>query len=168
MLLGMAGSDPAPVTLVIGDEELLAERAVREVVTAARARHSGAEVHDLVGSKVTAGELTQLASPSLFGDGTVVVIEPAQDLGKGVIAGVVGCARQPAGGGVRVLGRPGGAKGKALVDGVTRAGAKVVTGAKGTEAGERLDCVKGGFTRAGRGISGQAAQALLAAVGNDL
>lgn len=168
MLLGMAGSDPAPVTLVIGDEELLAERAVREVVTAARARHSGAEVHDLVGSKVTAGELTQLASPSLFGDGTVVVIRSAQDLGKDVIAEVVEYARQPSDDLVLVLAHPGGAKGKALVDGVKKAGAKVVTVAKVTKAGERLDFVKGEFKRAGRGISGEAAQALLEAVGNDL
>src|SRR5690606_26281922 len=35
-------------------------------------------------------------------------------------------------------------------------------------AGGRLDCVKGEFKRAGRGISGEAAQALLEAVGNDL
>jgi DNA polymerase-3 subunit delta len=168
MLLDMAGTDPAPVTLVVGDEELLAERAVAAVVAAARAGEAGAEVHDLVGSKVTTGEMTQLTSPSLFGDRIVVVIRSAQDLVKDVIAEVVAYAKQPSDDVVLVLAHPGGAKGKALVDGVKKAGAKVVTISKVTKAGDRLDFVKSEVKRAGRGISADAAQALLDAVGNDL
>jgi DNA polymerase-3 subunit delta len=168
MLLDMAGTDPAPVTLVVGDEELLAERAVAAVVAAARAGEAGAEVHDLVGSKVTTGEMTQLTSPSLFGDRIVVVIRSAQDLVKDVIAEVVAYAKQPSGDVVLVLAHPGGAKGKALVDGVKKAGAKVVTISKVTKAGDRLDFVKSEVKRAGRSISADAAQALLDAVGNDL
>ncbi len=168
MLLDMAGTDPAPVTLVVGDEELLAERAVAAVVAAARAGEAGAEVHDLVGSKVTTGEMTQLTSPSLFGDRIVVVIRSAQDLVKDVIAEVVAYAKQPSDDVVLVLAHPGGAKGKALVDGVKKAGAKVVTISKVTKAGDRLDFVKSEVKRAGRSISADAAQALLDAVGNDL
>lgn len=168
MLLGMAGSDPAPVTLVLGDEELLAERAVSDVVAAARARDPEVEVHDLVGSRMTAGELTQLASPSLFEDRTVVVIRSAQDVGKDPAAEIVEYARRPSDDVVLVLAHPGGAKGKALVDGVKKAGAKVVTVSKMTKAGERLEFVKGEFKRFGRSITGEAAQALLDAVGNDL
>ncbi|WP_336204917.1 DNA polymerase III subunit delta [Nonomuraea sp. LPB2021202275-12-8] len=168
MLLDMAGTDPAPVTLVVGDEELLAERAVSVVVATARAAEAGAEVHDLVGSKVSAGELTQLTSPSLFGDRTVVVIRSAQDLVKDVAAEVVAYAKRPSDDVVLVLAHPGGVKGKALVDGVKKAGAKVVTVNKVTKAGERLEFVKGEVKRAGRNISADAAQALLDAVGNDL
>jgi len=168
MLLDMAGTDPALVTLVVGDEELLAERAVSVIVAAARAGDAGAEVHDLVGSKVTTGELTQLTSPSLFGDRTVVVIRSAQDLVKDVIAEVVAYAKRPSDDVVLVLVHPGGVKGKALVDGVKKTGAKVVTVSKVTKAGERLDFVKAEVKKAGRGISADAAQALLDAVGNDL
>ncbi|MDP4509779.1 DNA polymerase III subunit delta [Nonomuraea turcica] len=168
MLPGMAGSDPAPVTLVLGDEELLAERAVSGVVAAARAAGSGVEVHDLVGSKVTAGELIQLTSPSLFGDRSVVVIRSAQDLPKEVINEVVTYAKQPSDDTALVLVHPGGVKGKALVDGVKKAKAAVIMINKVTKTGERLDFVKGEFKRAGRGISSDAAQALLDAVGNDL
>ena len=168
MLPDMAGTDPAPVTLVVGDEELLAERAVAAVVAAARAGGDGAEVHDLVGSKVTTGELTQLTSPSLFGDRIVVVIRSAQDLVKDVAAEVVAYAKRPSDDVVLVLAHPGGAKGKALVDGVKKAGAKVVTISKVTKAGDRLDFVKSEVKRAGRSISADAAQALLDAVGNDL
>ncbi|MEV0591060.1 DNA polymerase III subunit delta [Nonomuraea cavernae] len=168
MLLDMARTDPALVTLVVGDEELLAERAVGAVVAAARAGDTGAEVHDLVGSKVTPGEVTQLTSPSLFGDRTVVVIRSAQDLVKDVIAEVLAYAAHPSDDAVLVLAHPGGVKGKALVDGLKKAKAEVVTVNKVTKAGERLDFVKGEIKRAGRGISADAAQTLLEAVGNDL
>ncbi|MFI7443901.1 DNA polymerase III subunit delta [Nonomuraea indica] len=168
MLLGMAGTEPAPVTLVVGDEELLAERAVRGVVEAARASGAGAETHDLVGAKVGQGELTQLTSPSLFGDRSVVVIRSAQDLQKEVIAEVVAYAARPSEDTVLVLAHPGGAKGKALVDGLKKAKAHVVTVSKVTKAGERLDFIRGEFKRAGRSIAPDAAQALLDAVGNDL
>ena len=168
MLPDMAGTDPALVTLVVGDEELLAERAVSGVVAAARATDSGAEVHDLVGGKVAVGELTQLTSPSLFGDRSVVVIRSAQDLTKDVITEVLAYAKRPSDDAVLVLAHPGGVKGKALVDGVKKAGAKVVMINKVTKAGERLEFIKVEFKRAGRSISGDAAQALLDAVGNDL
>lgn len=168
MLLGMAGTEPAPVTLVVGDEELLAERAVRGVVEAARAAGAGAETHDLVGAKVGQGELTQLTSPSLFGDRSVVVIRSAQDLPKEVIAEVVAYAARPSEDTVLVLAHPGGVKGKALVDGLKKAKAHVVTVSRVTKAGERLDFIRGEFKRAGRSIAPDAAQALLDAVGNDL
>ncbi|GAA2649030.1 DNA polymerase III subunit delta [Nonomuraea recticatena] len=156
------------VTLVVGDEELLAERAVGAVVAAAKARDAGAEVHDLVGSKVETGELTRLTSPSLFGDTSVVVIRSAQDLSKDVIAEVVGYAKDPADDTVLVLVHPGGVKGKALVDGIKKARADVVTVTKLTKPAERLEFIRGEIRRAGRTITGDAAQALLDAVGNDL
>ncbi|TDD15328.1 DNA polymerase III subunit delta [Nonomuraea diastatica] len=164
----MAGTDPALVTLVVGDEELLAERAVSGVVAAARAADPESEVHDLLGGKVSVGELTQLTSPSLFGGRSVIVIRSAQDLPKDVIAEVVAFAKQPSDDTVMVLAHPGGVKGKALVDGVKKAKAHVVTVNRVTKAGERLEFIKGEFKRAGRSISGDAATALLDAVGNDL
>jgi DNA polymerase III subunit delta len=168
MLLGMAVTDPALVTLVVGEEELLAERAVREVVAVARQAEAGAEVHDLVGSKVAPGELAQLAAPSLFGDRSVVVIRSAQDLGKDVIAEVVAYAKRPSEDIVLIVVHPGGVKGKALVEGLKKARVDVVTISKVTKPGERLDFIKSEVKRAGRAIQADAAQALLDAVGNDL
>lgn len=168
MLHGMAQTQPDLVTLVIGDEELLVDRAVGAVVAAARQADPNAEVHDLAGSKVETGELTRLTSPSLFGDRSVVVIRSAQDLGKDVIAEVVAYAKRPSDDTVLVLVHPGGVKGKALVDGVKKAGARVTTIAKVSKATERMEFVKGEIKRAGRGISTDAAQALMEAVGNDL
>ncbi|MFC0861281.1 DNA polymerase III subunit delta [Sphaerimonospora cavernae] len=161
-------ANPAPVTLVVGDEEFLADRAVASVVTAVRAADPETEVHDLVGGRVEPGELTTLTSPSLFGDRSIVVIRAAQDLPKDVITEIVKYAAHPADDTVLVLTHPGGVKGKALVDGVKKAGAEVITVAKPTKAGERLDFIRAEARRAGRTISPPAAQALLDAVGSDL
>lgn len=168
MLLSMAATVPAPVTLILGDEELLADRAVGEVIAGARAADPGTEVHDLTGGKVESGELTRLTSPSLFGDRSVVAIRSAQDLAKEVIAEIVSYAAHPAEDVTLVLVHPGGVKGKALVDGVKKAGAHVVTVTKLTKPAERLAFVKAELKRAGRTIGGDAAAALLDAVGNDL
>ncbi|ETK35871.1 hypothetical protein MPTA5024_11855 [Microbispora sp. ATCC PTA-5024] len=156
------------MTLVVGDEEFLADRAVAAVVSAVREADAQAEIHDLAGGKMEPGELVQLASPSLFGDRSVVVVRSAQDLSKDVIAEVVKYAAHPSEDTVLVLAHPGGVKGKALVDGVKKAGAEVVTVAKPTKPGERLDFIKAEVRREGRTISPAAAQALLEAVGSDL
>lgn len=161
-------ANPAPVTLVVGDEDFLSDRAIASVVTAVRAADPEAEVHDLVGGKVEPGELTTLMSPSLFGDRSIVVIRAAQDLPKDVIAEIVKYAAHPADNTVLVLAHPGGAKGKALVEGVKKAGAEVITVAKPSKVGERLDFIRAEVRRAGRTISPAAAQALLDAVGSDL
>lgn len=164
--LGVAG--PASVTLIVGDEELLAERAALSVVAAARAEDPGAEVHDLIGGKVAPGELSSLASPSLLGDRSVIIIRSAQDLAKDVIAEVVSYCAHPAEEVALVLMHPGGAKGKALVEGVKKAGAQVIPVAKLTKPGERLEFIRAEIKRAGRSIAPDAAQALLDAVGSDL
>ncbi|SNT07353.1 DNA polymerase III, delta subunit [Streptosporangium subroseum] len=168
MLLDMAAIDPAPVILILGDEELLADRAVSEVIAAVKAADPTAEVHDLPGAKLERGELTRMTSPSLFGDRSVVAIRSAQDLVKDVIAEVLAYAAHPGEETVLVLVHPGGVKGKALVDGVKKAGAQVVTVTKLTKPAERLAFVKAEVKRAGRTIGGDAAAALLDAVGNDL
>ncbi|GAB3890029.1 DNA polymerase III subunit delta [Microbispora bryophytorum subsp. camponoti] len=112
--------------------------------------------------------MTGFTSPSLFGDRSVIVIRGAQDLSKDVVAEIVKYIAHPADDTVLVLAHPGGVKGKALVDGVKKAGADVVTVAKPNKAGERLDFIKAEVRREGRSISPAAAQALLDAVGSDL
>ncbi|MFC6086493.1 DNA polymerase III subunit delta [Sphaerisporangium aureirubrum] len=161
-------TDAAPVTLVIGDEELLADRAIGAVVAAARGADPTSQVHDLTGGKVESGELTRLTSPSLFGDRSVIVVRAAQDLVKDVIAEFVTYARSPSPDAVVVLAHPGGVKGKALVDGLKKAGAAVVTVTKLTKPGERLDFIRAEMRASGRTIGAEAAQALLDAVGSDL
>jgi DNA polymerase-3 subunit delta len=156
------------LTLVVGDEELLIDRAVAEVVNAARARESEAEVHELTPSTLNRGALAELTSPSLFGGGRVVVLRSAQDFGKDLIAEIGAYAKDPADDVDLVVVHAGGAKGKALLDALTKAGARKVTCQKITRPGERVAFVRAEVRRAGGSINEDAARSLLEAVGNDL
>jgi DNA polymerase-3 subunit delta len=135
---------PAAVTLVVGEEEFLVDRAVRERIAAARAAagDDGGDLHDVEASTLTPGELATLTSPSLFGGGAIVIVRNAQHAG--------------------------GAKGKALVGDLTKAGASVTECPKLTRPSERAEFVRNEFRRAGRQADEGAMRALLDAVGTDL
>jgi DNA polymerase-3 subunit delta len=62
----------------------------------------------------------------------------------------------------------GGAKGKALLDGLSRLGVRRISCAKITKPGERLGFVRAEVRRIGGQISEDAARSLVEAVGNDL
>ncbi|WP_231330960.1 DNA polymerase III subunit delta [Actinomadura graeca] len=156
------------ITLIVGDEELLVERAIGDVVASVRAEDPEAEVIDLSPGGLEPGRLAELTSPSLFGGGKVLVLRSAQDLGKDLTAEVLKYARTPADDVVLVAAHHGGAKGKALVDGLTKLKARKVSCPKVTKMGERVDFVRAEIRRSGGKISPDAARGLLDAVGNDL
>jgi len=158
----------APVTLVVGEEEFLVDRAVRDLIAAARAAGLGGDVHDLDVSELGLGELDSLTSPSLFGGGSVLVVRSAQNASKDVAAELSGYARNPAPDVILVLTHAGGAKGKELLAAVKAAKAAVIECPKVTRFSERLDFIRAEFRRAGQRADDGAARALLDAVGSDL
>src|ERR1051326_6922548 len=107
-------TEVAPVTLIVGEEEFLVDRAVRDLLAAARdaasAPGSGRDGHHLEGSALGPGELASLTSPSLFGGGAVVVIRSAQNASKDVAAELARYAKNPAPDAILVLPHAGGAK----------------------------------------------------------
>ncbi|ASU83059.1 DNA polymerase III subunit delta [Nocardiopsis gilva YIM 90087] len=164
----MGSTSVSPITVVVGDEELLVDRAVAELVASVRADDPDVDVHDLVPSQVTAGKLVECTSPSLFGERRIVVLRSAQDLTKDLATEVTGYLKAPADDVIMVLVHAGGAKGKALLEAAVKAGGKRINCPKPTKANERLQFIKGEFSRAGRQITADAAQSLLDAIGNDL
>ncbi|MWA04428.1 DNA polymerase III subunit delta [Actinomadura sp. LD22] len=154
--------------MIVGDEELLVERAIGEVAASVRAKDPDAEVIDLAPGGLEPGRIAELTSPSLFGGGKVLVIRSAQDLGKDLTAEVLAYAKNPADDVVLVAVHHGGAKGKALVDGLTKLKAHRIACPKVTKMGERVDFVRAEIRRSGGKISPDAARGLLDAVGNDL
>ena len=163
-----SGTLLAPVVLVVGEEEYLVDRSVRDLITAARDAGLGGDVHDLDGAELGPGELESLTSPSLFGGGCVLVVRAAQNAAKDVAAELARYAKNPAPDVVLVLTHAGGAKGKELLAGVKAAGARVVECPKVTRFAERLDFIRAEFRRAGARADDGAARALLDAVGSDL
>jgi DNA polymerase-3 subunit delta len=156
------------LTLIVGDEELLADRAIGDVVAAARAREPDVEVQELTPATLAPGALAELTSPSLFGGGRVVVLRAAQDFGKDLVAEIGRYAAHPADDIDLVVVHAGGAKGKALLDALTKAGARKVTCQKITRPGDRVSFVRAEVRRAGGSIGEDAARTLLDAVGTDL
>jgi DNA polymerase III subunit delta len=86
MLRGMAvREEAAVVTLIVGEEELLVERAVKGVLTAAAGNDP--DVHDVRGGDLSAGELSMLVAPSLFGGQNLVTVRGDRGTGRGHAAG---------------------------------------------------------------------------------
>ena len=138
-----AQDDPlAPVTLAVGQEDLLLDRAVQEVVAAARAADADTDVRDLTSDQLQPGTLAELTSPSLFAERKVVVVRNAQDLSADTVKDVKAYFGAPAEEITLVLLHAGGAKGKGLLDAARKAGAREVACPKMTKPADRLAFVR--------------------------
>ena len=167
-MFGVNTAPPDPLLLVLGDEELLAARAISAAVDQARAADPGADVREYEGGALAAGEVAEMLSPSLFGGRRVLVIRSGQDARKDLITALVAYAKNPDPDVTLIVAHLGGAKGRALADGLRSAGATVVPAAKLKGDRERIAFVRDEFRRNGGRCDEGAASALLAAVGNDL
>jgi DNA polymerase-3 subunit delta len=150
-------------TIIVGEEEYLVDRTVRELVSAV-----GGDVRDVDAAALAPGELASLASPSLFGGDCVLVVRSAQNAVKEVAAELGRYLASPDPDLVLIVTHAGGAKGKDLLAAVKASGATVVDCPKVTRFSERLDFVRAEFRRSGRRADEAAARALLDAVGSDL
>jgi DNA polymerase III subunit delta len=158
-----AGS--APVTVIVGEEDLLVERAVRAVVAAAG---DSPDVHEVRAADLRAGDLPGLTAPSLFGGGCLVVIRSAQDAVKDVAAELAREAADPSPGVLLVLTHSGGARNKQLVADLVKHGARRIDCPAVKRFSERLDFLRAEFGRADRKADDSGLRALLDAVGTDL
>jgi len=169
---------PAPVTVIVGEEELLVERAVAAELAARGVsqaadwtdddQSSRPDVHDVNAADLAAGELSMLTAPSLFGGGCVAVVRAAQDASSAVAAelGQLAAAMPPE---VSLLiTHAGGAKGKSLLTALAAAGARRIDCPPVRRFGERMDFLRGEFARAGRKADDGGLRGLIDAVGTDL
>ncbi len=158
----------ARLHLMVGDEELLLERAVQAVYTAARDADPQAELRRLRVTDLTPAELNELVSPSLFAETRVVVLDAAHEGSAEITTAVTGYVADPTDGITLVALHAGGARGKALADALRAAGAEVTECQKLTRFDERVDFVRAEVRRAGGKISQDAVSMLIDAVGTDL
>nr|WP_305788857.1 DNA polymerase III subunit delta [Actinoplanes lichenis] len=159
---------PDPLVLVLGDEELLAARAVTATVEAARAADPGADIREYEAGQIAAGEVAEMLSPSLFGGRRVLVIRSGQDARKDLTTALLAYAKAPDPDVTLIVTHPGAAKGKAFADGLKSAGATVIPAMKLKNDRERTAFVRDEFRRHGGRCDEAAASALLQAVGSDL
>ncbi len=162
---------PGPVHLVLGEEELLIERAVAAIVAQVRAVAPGPDalpVDRLRAGDASSSELAELLSPSLFAEDRVIVLESAAEAGKDAVAVITEAASAPPEGVVLIILHTGGGRAKALAPALQKAGAVVHPCAKVTKAGERIEFVRNEFRAAGLRVPGEVVQTVLEAVGSDL
>jgi DNA polymerase-3 subunit delta len=156
--------------LVLGDEELLVERAVGEVLRSARdaAGTVDVPVDRLRAGEVSTSELAELLSPSLFADERVVVLESAAEAGKDAVALIADAAADLPPGTMLVVVHSGGGRAKALADQIKRLGAEVHPCARITKPTERAEFVRREFRELKIKVSDDTVTAVLDAVGSDL
>jgi len=161
-------AEPAPVVLVSGPEELLAERACERIVARVRESDPDVEVSRVDAATYATGELMVLTSPSLFADGKVVLVEGVERAGDALLLDAEAYLASPVPDVVVVLRHGGGQRGKRLLDAAKRAQVPTV----GCEQ-VRSDADKSAFVidelkRAGRRADARGVRALVDAVGSDL
>lgn len=163
-------SSTAGLHLILGDEELLVDRAISEVLREARGVAGGADVpvDRLRAGEVSVNELAELLSPSLFADERVVVLESAAEAGKEAVELIATAAADLPPGTVLAVVHSGGGRAKALADQLQKLGAQVHACAKITKAGERADFVRKEFRTLKVKVEDDTVSALLDAVGSDI
>lgn len=157
-----------PLVLVAGPEQLLADRAVKSVVDAAREAEPDAEVVRLDGFGYEAGTLALHASPSLFGGRTIVVVRGLEVGTEALVDDVVKLASAPVDGAIVVVTHKGGNRGKRALDALKKAKARVIDAPAMKNDKDKTAFVRNEFRVARRKIDEPAVRALLDAAGSDL
>lgn len=163
-------SEASRLHLVLGDEELLVERAVAAVLREARKTAGTQEipVDRLRAGDVSTSELAELLSPSLFADERVVVLESASEAGKDAVALIAQAAADLPPGTMLVVVHSGGGRAKALADQLKKLDANVHPCARITKAAERADFVRREFRTLKAKVGDDTVSAVLDAIGSDI
>ena len=121
----------APIVLIHGTENLIADRAVQRLRGLAREADPSVAIHDLSGDALGPGALAQVASPSLFGEPRFVLVPELQSAPDTLVLELLEYIKAPEPEVALVLVHRGGNRGKKLLDalkklGVTRVDASPV------------------------------------------
>lgn len=159
-----------PLHLVLGDEDLLVERAVSAILRTVRAGAGTDDipVNRLRAGEVSANELAELLSPSLFADERVVVLEDADEAGKDSVALIAAAAADLPDGTVLVVIHSGGGRAKALAGQLRESGAVVHPCDKIVKPADRASFVRAEFRACTIKADDDTVAALLDAVGSDV
>ncbi len=169
MLGRMPATEATPsVTLVVGPEEFLAQRAIDRLIEAVRAADPDADVHDLPASALMPGMLANLTSPSLFAIRSVVIVRDLQELPPAVGPELTAYVAAPEAAVALVLVHNGGPKGKQLLEAARAGDAALINCDELRRYSDKIAFIRAEIRTTGRQLTEDAARALLDAVGGDL
>lgn len=158
----------APIVLIHGTESLIADRAVQRLRGLARENDDSVAFHELTAENITSGSLSQVTSPSLFGEPRMVIVPEMQAAPESLINEVLAYIPAPEPDVTLVLVHRGGNRGKKLLDTLKKAGVPRVPADPLKRVGDKQTFVASEFARAGRRIQPEAVAALVDAFGTDL
>ncbi len=154
--------------LALGDDEFLRARTAADLVAHARQADPSLEVQEISASGADPGQLGEVLGLSLFAQSRLVLVEGTQDATKDFAEALAQAVEARDTDLILVLTHTGGARNKALIDRLKKAGTMIHDCAKLTRQEDRLRFIRREAERAGGSISAAASAAMLDAVGNDL
>ncbi|MEY4102611.1 MAG: hypothetical protein RIR88_745 [Actinomycetota bacterium] len=160
-----SAAKPAPLVLISGSEDFLADRAATRIRDLLREADPSVEVSDLDASSYTPGELLTLASPSLFGEPRFIRVSNVEKCNDEFLAEMLDYATNPDSDTTVALRHAGGVRGKRLLD-LLRSGtvqAIEVACAELKSDSDKADFAAAEFRMAGRRIEPSALRSLVGA-----
>lgn len=166
--IGYNEARPAPVVLISGPEQFLADRAARSIRELLRASDAALEIHDIDAASYGAGELFTIASPSLFAEPRLIRVEGVEKASDAFLEDAKRYLVHPADDTTLLLRHASGQRGKALLDAVRgetggSIGAIEIVCAEVKKDSERLGFAQAEFRRMEAQIAPNALRAFVAA-----
>lgn len=164
-----------PVTLVVGGDAYLNELNARNVREKVQKSAPDAEIIELDVSTADQYAFDEAVGPSLFGDGTIVIINNLQQADESLVDAIENFCKQAQNSennfvdssATWVIARhEGGLKGKSIITRLTKAGASTITVPDLKKDEAKLNFVMSIFERHNRSVEPQAAQRLVSVLGS--
>ncbi len=164
-----------PVTLVVGGDAYLNELNARNVREKVQKSAPDAEIIELDASTADQYAFDEAVGPSLFGDGTIVIINNLQQADESLVDAIENFCKQAQNSennfvdssATWVIARhEGGLKGKSIITRLTKAGANTITVPDLKKDDAKLNFVMSIFERHNRSVEPQAAQRLVSVLGS--
>ena len=164
-----------PVTLVVGGDAYLNELNARNVREKVQKSAPDAEIIELDASTADQYAFDEAVGPSLFGDGTIVIINNLQQADESLVDAIENFCKQAQNNENNfdesslswVIARhEGGLKGKSIITRLTKAGANTITVPDLKKDDAKLNFVMSIFERHNRSVEPQAAQRLVSVLGS--
>lgn len=167
-----------PVTLVVGGDAYLNELNARNVREKVQKSAPDAEIIELDASTADQYAFDEAVGPSLFGDGTIVIINNLQQADESLVDAIENFCKQTQNSensennfvdssATWVIARhEGGLKGKSIITRLMKAGANTITVPDLKKDDAKLNFVMSIFERHNRSVEPQAAQRLVSVLGS--
>ena len=164
-----------PVTLVVGGDAYLNNLNARTLREKIQKNAPDAEIIELDASSADKYAFDEAVGPSLFGDGTIVIIDDLQSADESLVEAIEKFCQQAQNNENNfdesslswVIARhEGGLKGKSIVTRLTKAGAQTITVPDLKKDDAKLNFVMSIFERHNRSVEPQAAQRLVSVLGS--